>query len=218
MFDPKLYCNDCDRLCLDEEKIKEMVTMTENQKKPVHRPARVALVVAALAAALGITASAAEIPAIKEFFTTMFITIAIKDDPALGLSLPTVSVEEREGRRILVVNEDEVDVTDALVQKGEYLYEGDGFQVAVDEDGAAVVTTYGDDGMTVTYSVGEAESQSGAIYKVATEGDISYDDYTVSVDTEGTDTSVGTEADRMGVYNIVTDESGAIAISPVTEK
>ena len=119
MFDPKLYCNDCDRLCLDEEKIKEMVTMTENQKKPVHRPARVALVAAALAAALGITASAAEIPAIKEFFTTMFITIAIKDDPALGLSLPTVSVEEREGRRILVVNEDEVDVTDALVLKGE---------------------------------------------------------------------------------------------------
>ena len=125
MFDPKSYCKACDRLSLDEDKIKEMIVMTENQKKPVHRPVRVALVAAALAVALGITASAAEIPAVKEFFTTMFITITTKDGSPLGLSLPEVTVEEREGRRILVVNEDRVDVTDALAQKGEYLYEGD---------------------------------------------------------------------------------------------
>ncbi len=218
MFDPKSYRNACDRMILDAEKIEEMIAMTEHtSNKSARRPARVMLVAAALVAALGITASAAEIPAVQEFFTTMFITISTKDDPALGLSLPSVAVEERNGRRILLVNEDEVDVTDALAQKGEYLYEGDGFQVAVDKNGEAVVTSYGSDGMTVTYST-EAGTKSGVVYHVAGEGEASYGDYTVSVDVVGTDAPEMTDTDAMSTYDIVTDETGALCISPATEK
>ena len=67
MFDPKTYRDLCDRLILDTEKIEEMIVMTENQNKKTtsHRPIRVALIAAALAAALGVTASAAELPAVK---------------------------------------------------------------------------------------------------------------------------------------------------------
>lgn len=218
MFDPKSYRNVCNRMTLDAGKIEEMIIMTENtNKKPVRRPARVMLVAAALAAVLGITASAAEIPAVQEFFTTMFITISTKEDPALGLSLPSVAVEERDGRRILLVNEDEVDVTDALAQKGEYLYEGDGFQVAVDKNGEAVVTSYGADGMSVTYST-EAGTESGVVYHVADEGEVNYDDYNVSVDVVGAGAQEIADIDAMSTYNIVTDETGALCISPVTEK
>lgn len=218
MFDPKSYRNACGRMILDAGKIEEMITMTEHtSSKFVGRPARVVLVAAALVAALGITASAAEIPAVREFFTSMFITVSVKDDPALGLSLPSVAVEERDGRRILLVNEDEVDVTDALAQKGEYLYEGDGFQVVVDKNGEAVVTSYGADGMTVTYST-EAGTESGVVYHVADEGEVGYDDYNVSVDVVGANAREMADPDAMGTYNIVTDETGALCVSPVTEK
>ena len=102
MFDPRSYREACDRMTLDAEKIEEMIAMTENtSKKTVRRPARVALLAAAVVAALGITASAAELPAVQEFFATIFVTVA---SDGAGLNLPSVAVEEREGRSILLVD------------------------------------------------------------------------------------------------------------------
>ena len=150
MFDPRSYREACDRMTLDAEKIEEMIAMTENtSKKTVRRPARVALLAAAVVAALGITASAAELPAVQEFFATIFVTVA---SDGAGLNLPSVAVEEREGRSILLVDGEETDITDALAQEGGYLYEGDGFEVAVNENGVAMVTAYDDNGMSVSYS------------------------------------------------------------------
>ncbi len=104
MFDQKSYCEACDRLTLSTEKTEEMIAMTENMnKKTVRRPVRVALVAAAVAAALGITASAAELPAVKEFFATIFVTVAVDGDAA-GLNLPNVAMEERDGRSILIID------------------------------------------------------------------------------------------------------------------
>lgn len=166
MFDPRSYREACDMLALDTEKIEEMITMTENSKKrAVRRPARVALVAAALAAALCVTAAAAELPAVKEFFATVFVTVSVNGDLAADIDLPSVAVEEREGRSILVVNGEETDITDDLARKGEFLYEGDGFQVQVDENGVAIVTAYGEDGMLVTYST-ELGGGENAVYTV----------------------------------------------------
>lgn len=216
MFDPKSYCKACDRLNLDEEKIKEMIAMTENQKKPAYRPVRAALVAAALAAALGITASAAELPAVKEFFATIFVTVS-GDVGDTGLRLPDVAVEKREGRFILILDGEETDVTDALARDGKYLYEGDGFEVAVDGNGVATVTSYGDDGMSITYSTEGKPGQEGAVYKVTADEDAgSLQNYRIITDVEGAE--IPTQVGEVSTYEITAEEGGAINVKSVDTK
>lgn len=178
------------------------------------RPMRVAMLTAAVVAALGITASAAEIPAVKEFFATIFVTVTSDD---ASLNLPSVAVEEREGRSILIVDGEETDVTDALAREGGYLYEGDGFQVAVDENGVAVVTSYGDDGTTVSWSTEGGATQDGAVYTVtADDEDESYHNYTIIGEVEGAEFPA--EADSMGTYEITTDGDGVISVRSAVEE
>lgn len=216
MFDPRSYRKACDRMTLDAEKIEEMILMTKNQKKRTmgRRPMRVAMLAAAVVAALGITASAAEIPAVKEFFATIFVTVTSDD---ASLNLPSVAVEEREGRSILIVDGEETDVTDALAREGGYLYEGDGFQVAVDENGVAVVTSYGENGMTVSYSTEDPEVQGGMVYTVtADDKDESYHNYTIIGEVEGAE--LPAEADGMATYEITTDGDGVISVRSAVEE
>lgn len=218
MFDPNSYCNACAKMTLGADKIEEMIVMTENQEKEARRfPKRAALVAAALAAALCITAAAAEVPAVQEFFATVFVTISTKGGVAAGLNIPSVAVEEREGRSILIVDGEETDVTDALAREGGYLYEGDGFQVAVDENGVAVVTSYGDDGTTVSWSTEGGATQDGAVYTVtADDEDESYHNYTIIGEVEGAEFPA--EADSMGTYEITTDGDGVISVRSAVEE
>ena len=64
-----------------------------------------------------------------------------------GLCLPEASLEERDGRTILIVDGVETDVTQALTDQGEYLYEcGEGeeqaqVRVYLDEQGAPRLMT-----------------------------------------------------------------------------
>lgn len=214
MFDPRSYHNICDRMTLNAEKIEEMILMTENQEKKsfVRRPFRAAMLAAAVVTALGITASAAELPAVQEFFATIFVTVTSDD---AGLKLPSVAVEERDGRSILVVDGEETDVTDALAMEGGYLYEGDGFEVTVDGNGVAVVTSYGTDGMTVSWSTEGGATKDGVVYKV-TSDDESLTDYDISVNVVGGEDPV--EAGGMATYEITTDDSGAINVRSAPEK
>lgn len=211
MFEKSSYCNACARMTLGADKIEEMISMTENQKKVCRFPKRAALLAAALAAALCVTAAAAEVPAVQEFFATVFVTISTKDGVAAGLNIPSVSVEEREGRSILIVDGEETDVTSALAKDGKYLYQGDGFEVEVDEHGAAIITAYGADGTVVSYSTQTPEGQD-VVYTVTSE------------DENGqpiTDTFTASDADADGVswgnYNVVVDPSGAMDVSPIGE-
>lgn len=210
MFDKSSYCNACARMTLGADKIEEMISMTENQEKKARRfPKRAALLAAALAAALCVTAAAAEVPAVQEFFATVFVTVSTNGDVTAGLSIPSVSVEEREGRSILTVDGEETDVTDALARDGKYLYEGDGFEVEVDEHGEAIVTAYGSNGTTVTYTVG-GEVTGGVVYNVTSE------------DENGqpvTDTITASDADGVswGEYNVVVDKSDAMEVTPAGE-
>lgn len=195
MFDRRLYCDACDRLCLSADKIEEMIMMTENTgKKTVRRPARVMLVAAALAAALGITASAASIPAVQEFFATVFVTVSTTDGSFGDLAVPSMAVERREGRTLLILDREEIDVTDALARDGEYIYEGEGYEVHVDADGVAVLTAHSDDGENVlSFSTGPNAGDGPVSYNVMTEGDVSPEVQT-------------------GLYNVVTDDAGSVEV------
>lgn len=196
MFDLKSYCESCDRLTLSTEKMEEMIFMTENQneKRTARRPARILLIAAAVAAALGITASAAELPAVQEFFANIFVTVSVTDGSFKGMEIPTMAVEQREGRTLLVLDQEEIDVTDALARDGEYLYKGEGYEVHVDADGLAVLTAHSADGENVlSFSVGPNAGDGPVSYNVMTE--------------EDADPEV-----RTGLYNIVTDDAGSVEV------
>lgn len=210
MLERKLYCEACDRLTLDAGKIEEMIIMTENQEKKAHRfPRRAALVAAALAAALCVTAAAAEVPAVQEFFTSIFVTITVKGEEVNGFNIPSVAVEERDGRSILLVNGEKTDITEALAQDKEYLYEGDRFQVAVDENGVAVVTAYGTDGTVITYST-EDLSGGTVVYEVTS--DLEMEEVRVqAVDGDG-------GGFDLAEYEIVADQNGVVTVVAADEK
>lgn len=195
MLDMRDYRNACDWLRLDTETLEEMIEMTENQTKRVWgRPARAMLVAAALVAAMAVTASAAELPAVQQFFARVFVTV--NTDGALkGLAIPDLAVEEREGRTILLLDGAEIDVTDDLSKAGEYLYEGENYEVRVDSDGVAVLTAYGADG-EVVLSFSTQKGDAGD--KV---------NYNVEVDPE-------VDGDKLGSYTVVGDEAtGGITVT-----
>lgn len=173
MFDPRSYREACDALALDTEKIEEMILMTENSSKKTHsRPARVALVAAAMAAALCVSAAAAELPAVKEFFATVFVTVKTDEGMLSGMNIPTMAVEEREGRTFLLLDEEEIDVTDAIADGGEYLYEGEDFTVRVDADGEATLTVpCGEDGKAISITTRPGMKDEKATYNVVTDSD-----------------------------------------------
>lgn len=168
--------------------------MTENQKKkPVGRPVRAVMAAAALVAALAITAGAAELPIVQQFFATVFVTVKTDEGMFAGLAIPTMALEEREGRTILLLDEEELDVTDALARDGEYLYRGEGYEIRVDADGVAQLTAYDDKGdVVVTFSTEKGAKDEKVLYHVATEGD---------------------DEGAFGVYEVTTDGSGSMEIS-----
>lgn len=205
MFDLKSYCEACDRMTLDAEKIEEMITMTEaTEKKTARRPTRVVLVAAALVAALGITASAAELPAVKEFFANVFVTVTVTDGSFAGVNIPTMAVEKREDRTILILDEEEIDVTEALAEKGEYLYKGESYEVQVDAEGTAVLTAYSADGESVlSFSTGPNAEGDLVSYNVVADGEVDVGVYTIVADEAMESVDVIDEAGQVRSYQMV---------------
>ena len=86
-----------------------------------------------------------------------------------GLRLPEASLEERDGRTILIVDGVETDVTQALTDQGEYLYEcGEGeeqaqVRVYLDEQGESRL-------MTSFFTAGE-DGGTGAVVVVPADGE-----------------------------------------------
>ena len=133
MFEPNQYRELCSELHVSEEKLEEVIQMTEQEKK-------------------------------RKFHRPMVAGEAWADSPVNteegtgGLCLPEASLEERDGRTILIVDGVETDVTQALTDQGEYLYEcGEGeeqaqVRVYLDEQGAPrLMTSFftaGEDGGT----------------------------------------------------------------------
>lgn len=143
MFDPKGYREDCARLALGQEKIEEMIRMTENEnKKSFRRPLRVALIAAAAVALLTVTAFAA-VPAVQKLIVSFNqYTITAKDGAQMDVSaitIPNMALEDWEGRRIFTLDDQEYDITDALERDGKYVVETDEVTLTVTPDGTATL-------------------------------------------------------------------------------
>ena len=171
MFEPNQYRELCSELHVSEEKLEEVIQMTEQEKKrKFHRPMRLGLVAAAVAA---------NSEAIMTYLTSLRDAAvageAWADSPVNteegtgGLCLPEASLEERDGRTILIVDGVETDVTQALTDQGEYLYEcGEGeeqaqVRVYLDEQGAPRL-------MTSFFTAGE-DGGTGAVVVVPADGE-----------------------------------------------
>ena len=150
MFDPKEYCEVCRELRAPEKKIEEIIAMTEHRtpKKWV-RSLGAGLTACAAAATMVVGVAAANPEAAQEFFA--HITSAVKVDEfrrdlttkdgeqVTVLDLPQATVENQNGRAILVVNGEETDITDQLKAAGSYTRELSfgGTQVTVTVEGSA---------------------------------------------------------------------------------
>ena len=171
MFEPNQYRELCSELHVSEEKLEEVIQMTEQEKKrKFHRPMRLGLVAAAVAAMLVVT-----VTYLTSLRDAAVAGEAWADSPVNteegtgGLCLPEASLEERDGRTILIVDGVETDVTQALTDQGEYLYEcGEGeeqaqVRVYLDEQGAPRL-------MTSFFTAGE-DGGTGAVVVVPADGE-----------------------------------------------
>ena len=134
MFDPKLYREACRELKAPEDKIEEMIAMTENTNKKARRPLRTALICAAAIAMMVVSVAAANPEAIQELFWSFGSVVQIDryrsdvttedGDTFALLSLPAAKLENRDGRAVLILNEEDVaDITDDLAQNQHYVFE-----------------------------------------------------------------------------------------------
>lgn len=159
------YHNACAHLTLGAEKLEEMITMTENtNKKRLSRPLKTALIAAACVAALVVTAFAA--PAIHNFFTSTSLVITDEGgQTAQLLAAPEMTLKTEDGKSLLTIGGQTVDVTDAFATDGFYETTYEDARVHVTKEGIATVTitAEGQEGASYTYDLSEESTDVGII-------------------------------------------------------
>lgn len=150
MFDTNKYRKACAQTKLDAQKLEEMIAMTENtnSKKRLSRPMKTALIAAACVAALCITAFAA-VPAVQQLFTTYTVTYRSSEGMKTAIAIPPMSLAEKDGRTILTVDEEEIDVTDAFAKEGKYSFQYEDATITVDSEGWVDIAT--EDDLSMSY-------------------------------------------------------------------
>lgn len=161
MFDPKLYREACRELRAPEDKIEEIIAMTEKTNKKKIRPLRTALIAAAAVAMMVVSVAAANPEAAEELWYRVMDIVQIGQyrSEVVGengehmtlMSIPEATVENRDGRAVLVIADNQsIDITDALEQEGHYVYED------TDEGAHLVITVTGTiDNWELTSRLGE---------------------------------------------------------------
>ena len=208
MFDPKLYREACRELTAPEDKIKEIIAMTEKTNKRRIRPLRTALICAAAMAMMVVSVAAANPEAVEEFFYNIVSIVRVDDyrqelttadgEKITLFSVPEAAVELRDGRAILTLDgEDEADITEVLANTGRYEYQKDceGSRVIVTVEGttqdwkiAVSVGDPGSDNPTVTYSSDNVDDGTDGRFIVKDDGVGGEDcDTTVGIYTTGAD-------------------------------
>ena len=163
MFDPKLYREACRELRAPEDKIEEIIAMTEKTNKKKIRPLRTALIAAAAVAMMVVGVSAANPEATQEFWLTLRNAVQVdqyrmdltteEGEKVSVISVPQAMLEKRDGRAILMVDgKDVADITDALARDQHYVYEdvAEGSKISVTVDGTI-------DEWTMTADVGKLD-------------------------------------------------------------
>lgn len=182
MFDPKLYREACRELRAPEDKIEEIIAMTEKTNKKRIRPLRTALIAAAAVAMMVVSVAAANPEGTREFLYNIASVIRVDQyrqelttadgEKVTVFGIPEASVEDRDGRAILVIDgEDVADITDELKSDGRYYYEdttdaGTYLTVAVEgwvDDWTAAVSIGDGEGPAYTFSSdSEGNGSAGA--------------------------------------------------------
>lgn len=129
MIDRKLYHDTFSALRAPEQRIEEVISMTEQKK--VHKKSRAALIALAACAALCVTASAANLATDGQFFEVISNLVRVnsfkqegqlEDGTKATIYMADADLENRDGRAILVVSGEETDITDELNENGAYHY------------------------------------------------------------------------------------------------
>ncbi|MCI9155710.1 MAG: hypothetical protein HFF44_02075 [Lawsonibacter sp.] len=163
MFDPKLYREACRELTAPEDKIEEIIAMTDKTNKKRIRPLRTALVCAAAVAMMVVSVAAANPEATQEFWLTLRNAVQVDQyrmdlttedgEKVSVISIPKARLENRDGRAVLMVDgKDVADITDALAREQHYVYEdvAEGSKISVTVDGTI-------DEWTMTADVGKLD-------------------------------------------------------------
>lgn len=185
MFDHDMYHVLCEQLTAPQETIEEVIQMTKDKKTMrKRRPMRVLVTVAAVCAALAITASASNPEILEGIVTSIRTSVSIgayreelvmeNREVMTALCIPDAAVEEQDGRTILTVDGKELDITEELAREGRYVWYGEDIgvkiqvEVTLDEEGAprAVVSAalaeenIGDAPVSVVVESNEEETDS----------------------------------------------------------
>lgn len=163
MFDPKLYREACRELTAPEDKIEEVIAMTEHTNKKTRRTLRTTLICAVAAAMMVVGVSAANPEGVEELWRSFQSVIQVdqyrtdvtteEGKMAIAISAPKARLENQDGRAILVIEDKEpIDITGALAQAQHYVYED------IAEGSKVIVTVEGTiDQWSITVAVGTLE-------------------------------------------------------------
>ena len=200
MFDSRLYREACRELCAPEEKVEEIVTMSQQNHTKSRRPVR-AVLIAAAAAMMAVGVSAANPQTVQELFFQIATVIQVDEfrqemttedgEQVTVFHTPEVYVENRAERALLVVNGEETDITDALLQDGRYVYEQ---------------TTEGDTKLSITLAASPEKWERGVSMCGAGEETYSY-----VVTSEGSWLTPGIVHDYQGIEGTAGLEDAAAA-------
>ena len=183
MFDPKLYREACRELTAPEDKIEEIIAMTEKTNKKKLRPLRTVLICAAAVAMMVVGVSAANPEAAQEIWGYVMDVVNIGQyrsevTAADGeiwtlMQLPEAVLENRNGRAILVVEDvDIADITDALAKDGRYVHE------ETDEGTHLVITVTGSiDNWELMTAIGAPDSEDTDYASVISSNDPSIKEF-----------------------------------------
>lgn len=170
MFDPKLYREACRELRAPEDKIEEIIAMTEKTNKKRIRPLRTALIAVAAVAMMVVSVAAANPEGAEELWYRVMDIVHIGQyrSEVVGengehmtlMSIPEATVENQDGRAVLVIaGEQTIDITDALDSDGRYVYED------TDEGTHLVITVTGTiDNWELTVQLGKLGEEPMASY------------------------------------------------------
>lgn len=205
MFDRRSYLDTISALRADPDKLEEIIKMKENDRRHIPHSLRPVAAVAAALALLGISVGAVNTEPVQEFLyhisTAVQVGVFRQDittEEGVDLTIyhmPEVSLEDRDGRAILLLDGEETDITDALAQDGHYTFQQQSEGTVLDLTVTGSVQDW-----TLTCSV-HGEGEEGPVYTYTGGG---ADSSTVTVDT-------GDEVS--GVVSVEPKESGLTAAS-----
>ena len=148
MIDPKLYCETFSRLHASEEAKKEVLQMKEKKRMRMPKILRGAAIAAAMTMALAVTAGAVNLATDGELFRQFTIIwsednhYVAQDDQGNQVDITLMDgdlVTEEDGRLILHMNGENIDITEELEAEGVYACAYD--MEVVHEDGSRETRT-----------------------------------------------------------------------------